>query len=133
MAEDYSKFGMDTSQKNFKNNILIKLIDLENYIKELRLTQTDTIKILQAVDNEKSQVVNELNDEISQLTTELNFQIEEMLRDLKKHQANQRSNGLKIQQEISVLKKEKLEIQQRISGLIKKISDMEMTIGNDVK
>lgn len=133
MAEDYSKFGMDTSQKNFKNNILIKLIDLENYIKELRLTQTDTIKILQGVDNEKSQVVNELNDEISQLTTELNFQIEEMLRDLKKHQANQRSNGLKIQQEISVLKKEKLEIQQRISGLIKKISDMEMTIGNDVK
>lgn len=53
-----------------------------------------------------------------------------MLDALKDHQLTQRADALKLQQEISILKKEKLELYQRVTELQRKISDMETTIGH---
>ena len=44
---------------------------------------------------------------------------------------NQQSDALKLQQEISTLKKEKLDLYQKVNELQKRIGDMEMTIGQD--
>ena len=52
-----------------------------------------------------------------------------MLDQLKKHQINKQDDALKLQQEISTLKKEKLDLYQKINELQKRIQDMEMTIG----
>lgn len=54
-----------------------------------------------------------------------------MFDDLKNHQMNQKSSALKLQQEISILKKEKLDLYQKTTDLQRKISDMENTIGHD--
>ena len=54
-----------------------------------------------------------------------------MLDQLKQHQINQQADALKLQQEISTLKKEKLDLYQKINELQKRIQDMEMTIGQD--
>ena len=54
-----------------------------------------------------------------------------MLDQLKAHQVHQQADALKLQQEISTLKKEKLDLYQKINELQKRIQDMEMTIGQD--
>lgn len=134
MADDQSGLGRDLySNQNFMSNILSKLQNLDSTVRELRQNQNDTTKMLQNVSNEKSDMQNELNEKTNELTGNLNLMIEEMLSDLKKHQHTQRSSGLKIQNDISVLKKEKLELQQRIVSLTKRIQDMETTIGAEVK
>jgi len=51
---------------------------------------------------------------------------------LKVHQSGQRSEALKIQQEISILKKEKLDLYQRVTDLQRKLNDMEVTVGQEV-
>ena len=54
-----------------------------------------------------------------------------MFDELKNHQMNQKGSALKLQQEISILKKEKLDLYQKTTDLQRKISDMEITIGQD--
>jgi len=51
---------------------------------------------------------------------------------LKLHQTNQRSESLRIQQEISIMKKEKLSLYQKVTDLQRKLNDMEITVGQDV-
>lgn len=57
-----------------------------------------------------------------------------MLNSLREHQNNQQADALKLNQEISMLKKEKLDLyqKQKINELQKRITDMEMTIGQDI-
>ena len=54
-----------------------------------------------------------------------------MFDELKNHQMNQKGSAFKLQQEISILKKEKLDLYQKTTDLQRKISDMEITIGQD--
>ena len=54
-----------------------------------------------------------------------------MFDELKNHQMYQRAQALKHQQELSILKKEKLDLYQRVTDLQRKISDMENTIGQE--
>lgn len=56
-----------------------------------------------------------------------------MLESLKNHQSEQKANNLKSQQEISILKKEKLDLYQKTTSLQRRISDMENTIGYEMK
>ena len=55
-----------------------------------------------------------------------------MLNSVREHQKNQQADALKLKQEISMLKKEKLDLYQKINELQKRITDMEMTIGQDI-
>ena len=57
-----------------------------------------------------------------------------MLNSLREHQNNQQADALKLNQEISMLKKEKLDLyqKQKINELQKRITDMEMTIVQDI-
>ncbi len=56
-----------------------------------------------------------------------------MLESLRNHQGDQKAENLKLQQELSILKKEKLDLYQRTTSLQRRISDMENTIGQDSK
>ena len=56
-----------------------------------------------------------------------------MLESMKNHQNIQRAEGLKLQQELSILKKEKLDLYQKVTELQKRITDMETNIGYDMK
>ena len=56
-----------------------------------------------------------------------------MLDNLRNQQAEQKANNLKLQQEISILKKEKLDLYQKTTNLQRRITDMENTIGYETK
>jgi hypothetical protein len=56
-----------------------------------------------------------------------------MVNDIKSHQLNQKSDSLKLQQEISILKKEKLDLYQKVTDLQRRIADMETCIGQDIR
>ena len=74
----------------------------------------------------------EINNEVDVIRKELYSKLNGMLDSLREHQTAQQADALKLQQEISMLKKEKLDLYQKINELQKRISDMEMTIGQDV-
>lgn len=79
----------------------------------------------------KDELDAEINNDIDVIRKELYAKLTSMLDALKEHQASQQGEALKIQQEISTLKKEKLDLYQKINELQKRITDMEMTIGQD--
>ncbi len=73
----------------------------------------------------------EINNEIDLIRKELYSKLNNLLDALREHQLTQQSDALKLQQEISTLKKEKLDLYQKVNELQKRIGDMEMTIGQD--
>jgi DNA replication initiation complex subunit (GINS family) len=72
-----------------------------------------------------------LTRDLEKIRHDLYDKLNRMLEELKNHQSNQRGEALKLQQEISILKKEKLDLYQRVTELQRRITDMETTIGQD--
>ena len=73
-----------------------------------------------------------ITNEVDIIRKELYSKLNDMLNSLREHQNNQQADALKLNQEISMLKKEKLDLYQKINELQKRITDMEMTIGQDI-
>ena len=71
--------------------------------------------------------------ELEESKHELFNKITKMLDNLRNQQAEQKANNLKLQQEISILKKEKLDLYQKTTNLQRRITDMENTIGYETK
>lgn len=80
---------------------------------------------------EKDKLDTDTNQELEKIRHFLYDKLNRMLDGLKDHQLNQRADALKLQQELSILKKEKLELYQRVNDLQRKIADMETCIGQD--
>jgi predicted nucleic acid-binding Zn-ribbon protein len=86
------------------------------------------------VDNtkqKKEDLDTNITRELEKIRHDLYDKLNRMLDDMKNHQSNQRGEALKLQQEISILKKEKLELYTRVTDTQRRISDMEITIGQD--
>ena len=81
----------------------------------------------------KDELDTYINRELDKIKHELFDKLQRMFEDLRNHQMNQKTQSLKIQQEISILKKEKLDLYQKTTDLQRKIADMENTIGQDFK
>ena len=79
----------------------------------------------------KDELDTNMTREVEKIRHDLYDRLNRMLDDMKNHQSNQRAEALKLQQEISILKKEKLELYQRVTDMQRRISDMEITIGQD--
>lgn len=74
----------------------------------------------------------EISNEVELIRKDLYTKLNGMLNTLRDHQTSQQADALKLQQEISMLKKEKLDLYQKINELQKRITDMELTIGQDI-
>ena len=115
----------------YLNSILQKLAryqeeveDLKDQFRNCKDSESETKK-------NKDELDAEINTEVDTIRKELYAKLTEMLDALKEHQTSQQAEALRIQQEISTLKKEKLDLYQKINELQKRITDMEMTIGQD--
>ena len=101
----------------------------------------DTIRNLNNTKSQKEALDNTLARELEILKNELYEKLNNMITGLKNHQNSQRSDALKLQQEISILKKEKADLQQKVTGkfpslykeLQRRNADMEVTIGQDIE
>ena len=102
----------------------IELKELQESQKNIKSGTTDT-------SSQKEEMEVEINNEIDLIRKELYSRLNGMLDALREHQLTQQSDALKLQQEISTLKKEKLDLYQKVNELQKRIGDMEMTIGQD--
>ncbi len=100
-------------------------------MKGLRLTMNDEIRTVTETKTRKEELDSNITRDLEKIRHELYDKLNRMLDDLKTHQMNQRADALKLQQEISILKKEKLELYQRVTDLQRRIADMEVTIGQD--
>ena len=78
----------------------------------------DTIRNLTNTKSQKEALDNTLTRELEILKHELYEKLNTMIAGLKNHQNVQRSEALKLQQEISILKKEKADLQQKVTGII---------------
>ena len=125
LANDYNK------NSAFLNSILQKLSRLEIELKGLQEIYKDCKASAGDTESQRQEVDVTINHEIDIIRKELYTKLNSMLEQLKDHQIKQQADALKRQQEISTLKKEKLDLYQKINELQKRIQDMEMTIGQD--
>ena len=101
----------------------------------------DSMRNINNIKSQKEALDNALARELEILKSELYEKLNNMIAGLKNHQNVQRSDALKLQQEISILKKEKADLQQKVTGknkyIIKELqrrnADMEVTIGQDIE
>ena len=91
----------------------------------------DQIKGVSDTKSRKDELDTFITRELDKLKHELFDKLQRMFEDLRNHQMNQKSQSLKLQQEISILKKEKLDLYQKTTDLQRKITYMENTLGQD--
>ena len=115
------------------NSIITKLNTLDEILKNLRCNMNDEKNSVDSTKSAKDSLDTYLTRELEKVRHELYDKLNKMIDDMKNHQTNQRAEALKVQQEISILKKEKLELYQRVTDMQRRISDMEITVGQDTK
>ena len=126
------------TEKDFNNNsaflysILQKLARLQGELQGLQNQNIDCKKQSTDTKDRKEEMATSITNEVDIIRKELYSKLNDMLNALREHQNNQQADALKLNQEISMLKKEKLDLYQKINELQKRISDMEMTIGQDI-
>lgn len=129
--EEYALANDYTSNSAFINSVLQKLgrldIELKGLLDAVNLCKNSSSD----TESQKQEMAVQINNEIEIIRKELYTRLNNMLDQLKNHQTNQQAEALKLQQEIGTLKKEKLDLYQKVNELQKRISDMEMTIGQD--
>ena len=130
--EEYALANDYNTNSAFLNSVLQKLGRLDVQLKGLQEIYKECKASTANTSSQKQEVEVVINNEIDMIRKELYTKLNAMLDSLKNHQTQQQGDALKLQQEISTLKKEKLDLYQKINELQKRIQDMEMTIGQDV-
>ena len=129
--EEYALANDYNTNSAFLNSVLQKLGRLDIQLKGLQEIYKECKSSATNTESQKQEAEVVINNEIDMIRKELYTKLNAMLDLLKNHQTQQQGDALKLQQEISTLKKEKLDLYQKINELQKRIQDMEMTIGQD--
>ena len=129
--EEYALANDYNTNSAFLNSVLQKLGRLDIQLKGLQDMYVECKAQTTNTESQKQEADVVINNEIDMIRKELYTKLNSMLDSLKNHQTQQQGDALKLQQEISTLKKEKLDLYQKINELQKRIQDMEMTIGQD--
>lgn len=132
MDEQYQTEKDFNNNSAFLNSILQKLARLATELQGLQNIAIDCKKQSTDTQDRKEEMATSITNEVDIIRKELYSKLNDMLNALREHQNNQQSDALKLNQEISMLKKEKLDLYQKINELQKRITDMEMTIGQDI-
>ena len=125
LARDYNQ------NASALNSIIAKLGNLDEILKNLRQVMNEEKNAVDTTKNKRDELDTNITRELEKIRHDLYDKLNRMLDDMKGHQGNQRAEALKLQQEISILKKEKLELYQKVTDMQRRISDMEITVGQD--
>jgi hypothetical protein len=125
LARDYNQ------NASALNSIIAKLSNLDEILKNLRQVMNEEKNAVDTTKNKRDELDTNITRELEKIRHDLYDKLNRMLDDMKGHQGNQRAEALKLQQEISILKKEKLELYQKVTDMQRRISDMEITVGQD--
>lgn len=116
----------------YYNSVLEKLGKLQSELEKIIGIYKECEASSKDTKGRKEEMEIDINNTVDTIRKELYAKLNELLDKLKEHQRGQQSESLKLQQEISMLKKDKLDLYQKINEMQKRISDMELTIGQDI-
>ena len=119
------------TMNNSLSSVLVKLDYLKKEIDSATEDKVIILKNIQKADKCKNEIKNMMVDSVSNITNNLEEKVRKMLVNIKNHSEEQRSYGLKIQQEIATIKKEKYDLLNQVSYLNKRIQEIETLIGYD--
>ena len=119
------------TMNNSLSSVLVKLDYLKKEIDSATDDKVIILKNIQKADKCKNEIKNMMVDSVSNITNNLEEKVRKMLVNIKNHSEEQRSYGLKIQQEIATIKKEKYDLLNQVSYLNKRIQEIETLIGYD--
>lgn len=123
-----SKENSYINQSNL-NSILIKINESFDKIQQFK-GEMDKVNLgIETLSNEKDQTDQILEQELNRSKNDLVGKYKILQEAYRKNNEYQRKSTSKIQHELIILKKEKNELQQRITDVTRKIAEMEGLIG----
>ena len=106
-----------------------KLLDLEQRILDVAGIFNEENSKLQTVGDNKDELQELLKQKNKEISTKLSDEINKVKDEMDNHFTNQKNENAKLQKEIANLKDQKRQLQDLLTGLLKKIADLEMQVG----
>jgi len=108
-----------------------KLLSLEEMIRALTEEMNFHKKEVQILRSEKDTLENVLNMKTQDVRKSLMNEIYRVEEEMKRHFAHQKAENNRLQQQINQLKGEKTALQQQLLALQRRISELELQVGQD--
>lgn len=130
--DDYDG-NMTEKNASLMSSLIAKLELLDQQVEELKRKILETKDKTDKVSVAKNEMNTWLINVFNTIQNDVNNKLSHVVEKLKSHQIDKRQEGIRLQQDISLLKKEKLLLYQQISDVTKRIEDTETIIGYDAK
>ena len=108
-----------------------KLMSLEEMIKSVSDEMNFHKKEVQILKSEKDTLESVLTMKTQDVKKTLTNELMRIEEEMKRHFAHQKAENSRLQQQITALKGEKTALQQQLLGLQRRISELEMQVGNE--
>ena len=106
-----------------------KLLDLEQRILDVAGIFNEENSKIQSVGDNKDELQELLKQKNKEISTKLSDEINKVKDEMDNHFTTQKNENAKLQKEIANLKDQKRQLQDLLTGLLKKIADLEMQVG----
>ena len=106
-----------------------KLLDLEQRILDVAGIFNEENSKIQSVGDNKDELQELLKAKNKEISSKLSDEINKVKDEMDNHFTNQKNENAKLQKEIANLKDQKRQLQDLLTGLLKKIADLEMQVG----
>merc|ERR1712098_100171 len=108
-----------------------KLLALEEMIRAVSEEMNFHKKEVQILRSEKETLDSVLSMKTQDVKKSLSNEISRVDEEMKRHFAHQKAENSRLQQQITALKGEKTALQQQLLGLQRRISELELQVGQD--
>ena len=133
-AQGFGKTGFNQTQGSMGTNpasLKGKLMSLEEMIKSVSDEMNFHKKEVQILKSEKDTLESVLTMKTQDVKKTLTNELMRIEEEMKRHFAHQKAENSRLQQQITALKGEKTALQQQLLGLQRRISELEMQVGNE--
>ena len=124
-----SKFNKTGNSFSNADSLKGKLLDLEQRILQVAGIFNEENNKIQDVGDNKDELQELLKQKNKEISTKLSDEINKVKDEMDNHFTNQKNENAKLQKEIANLKDQKRQLQDLLTGLLKKIADLEMQVG----
>lgn len=130
MTQSGNNFGMTNNSSNAAS-LKGKLQGLEEAIQSVAEEMNTHKKDVTSLKNEKDTLQEILKLKTHEVKTTLVQELNKVEEEMKRHFSHQKAENSRLQQQISLLKTEKTVLQNQLIALQRRITDLEMQVGND--
>lgn len=129
MTQSGNNFG--TTNSSNAASLKGKLQGLEEAIQQVAEEMNTHKKDVTSLKNEKDTLQEILKLKTHEVKTTLVQELNKVEEEMKRHFSHQKAENARLQQQISLLKTEKTVLQNQLIALQRRITDLEMQVGND--